>query len=103
MADSWGETALHYLARRRKCKTVELVLESLVELGKSNCSYKVDSKLNVNVVNGEKETFLHVLLRLGEHEFVRKLINKYKESYQFDITAKNAQGQDVKVTFVTTA
>ena len=33
--DSWGETALHYLAKRDHCKTIDAILRSLAELGES--------------------------------------------------------------------
>jgi len=51
----------------------------------------------MNDLDGEKQTFLHILLMANEYNFVKNLLYKYKEAFNFDITIKNSEGQDAKV------
>ena len=83
--DQWGQTALHYLAQRKRCVTIEVVLKTMADRGECmQAGQRVVTRLNVNAINGKGQTFLHILLQEDEELFAHKLLCTYMDTYKFN-------------------
>ena len=84
--DIWGNTGLHYLAKKKQWKAIDLIFSTLMELNESISLLTLVERVDVNVTNHCDESLIEILFNANVGKNFIEFVATYMEKYNIDLS-----------------